>query len=133
LARAGTDGDERQSFTVRVAVTDRSHHRRLLQALTGVVAQEHQALASINEINELRAQMGHERNRSANIGAAAFRWLEERYRPLSAELREVDPSASPAELYCDLLAHKWLVSEREQRDIGHDAALAGYRAIRAAV
>ena len=124
------DESDREHFTVRVAVTDRSHHRRLLHALTGLETQEHQARTIINEINELRATMSQERNRSASLGAAAFRWLEERYRPLTHELGKVDPHTSPAELYCDLLEHKWLVSEREQRDVGHEAALTGYLAIR---
>jgi len=125
------DDSDREHFTVRVAVTDRSHHRRLLHALTGLETQEHQARTLSNEITELRATMSQERNRSASLGAAAFRWLEERYRPLAARLREVDPNMSAAELYCDILEYKWLVSEREQRDVGHEAALAGYLAMRA--
>ncbi len=126
-----TRDDDRERFTVRVAVTDRSHHRRLLHALTGLETQEHQARTLMNEINELQAVMAQERNRSVSLGAAAFRWLEERYRPLTTSLRRVDGETSLAELYCDLLAHKWLLSEREQRDVGHEAALAGYLAIRA--
>jgi len=121
------DGDER--LAVRVQVTDRSHHRHLLHSLTGLEAQEHQARLLVNEIQELRATLSQEKNRSTSLSTAAWRWLEERYRPLVARLRAAVPGggghpAEDAELYCQLLEHKWLMSERAQRDVGHEAALA---------
>jgi hypothetical protein len=36
----------------------------------------------------------------------------------------VRPHDDPAELYCRLLEHKWLMSEAARRDVGHEAALA---------
>ncbi|MFO0744400.1 MAG: DUF4032 domain-containing protein [Myxococcota bacterium] len=117
--------------TVRVAVTDRSHHRRLLHALTGLETQELQARQLINEIHELRLAMGQERNRSLSLGAAAYRWLEERYRPAIAELAKAVPGVEAPELYCQLLEHKWLMSEQAARDVGHASALADLLARRA--
>jgi hypothetical protein len=32
----------------------------------------------------------------------------------------------PCELYCQVLEHKWFLSEREQRDVGHQRALEDY-------
>jgi hypothetical protein len=32
----------------------------------------------------------------------------------------------PCELYCQVLEHKWFLSEQEQRDVGHQRALEGY-------
>jgi hypothetical protein len=31
-----------------------------------------------------------------------------------------------AELYCQVLEHKWYLSERAQRDVGHQAAIDDY-------
>lgn len=123
-ARAASADAPADQLTVRVSVTDRSHHRRLLHALTGLETQEAQARQLVNEIHELRLAMSQERNRSTTLGAAAYRWLEERYRPLSARLAASgDAGVEPAELYCLLLEHKWLMSERAQRDVGHESAL----------
>lgn len=116
-------GDER--LAVRVAVTDRSHHRRLLHGLTGLETHERQARLLVNEIQELRATLSQDKNRSVSLSTAAWRWLEERYRPIVKRLSELAMAGDDddAERYCQLLEHKWLMSEAAQRDVGHDAAL----------
>ena len=116
-------GNER--LAVRFAVTDRSHHRRLLHALTGLETQEQQARQLVNEIHELRATMSQSRGRSTSLSSAAWRWLEERYRPVVKRLAVMRGGADvdDAELYCRLLEHKWLMSERAQRDVGHEQAV----------
>ena len=40
----------------------------------------------------------------------------------------IGPGRDPLQAYCDLLEHKWLLSERAQRDIGLEAAFASYLA-----
>jgi hypothetical protein len=38
----------------------------------------------------------------------------------------VTPQNDPAELYCQVLEHKWYLSERAQRDVGHQFAAQDY-------
>jgi hypothetical protein len=80
----------------------------------------------VNEIQELRAELSHQRDRSLSLGAAAYAWLEERYLPTCRALSALDASVEAPELYCQLLEHKWYASERAQRDVGHEAALEGF-------
>lgn len=122
LSRAG-DVDR---LELRVQVTDRSFHRRLLHSLTGLEVQEQQALLMVNEIRELRAELGRSRGRSLSLGAAAYTWLEERYLPAVRAFAAMAPGIEPPERYCHLLEYKWLASEAAQRDIGHQAALEGF-------
>jgi len=119
LSRAGVD---RERLRLRVVVTDRSFNRRLLHSLTGLEVQEQQALQMVNEIQELRADLAHRKDRSVSLGAAGFHWLETRFKPAITALVETDDE--PAEAYCQLLEHKWYLSESAHRDVGHDAALA---------
>jgi len=123
LSRAEGELDR---LELRVLVTDRSFNRRLLHSLTGLEVQEQQALQMINEINELRADLGHERNRSVSLSAAGFAWLEERYRPAVKEFSRLESGVEPAELYCLLLEHKWYMSEAAQQDVGFEAALTSF-------
>jgi hypothetical protein len=44
----------------------------------------------------------------------------ERLKPL------IDQNMTVAELYYQVLEHKWYLSERAQRDVGHQAALEDY-------
>jgi len=112
---------------MRTIVTDRDYHRNLLHALTGLVAEDRQAALMANEIQELRAKLVRGENRSVPLSVAAYRWLTERYQPVSRRLAPlVGRRGEPSELYCQLLEHKWYLSERERRDVGVEVALEDY-------
>jgi hypothetical protein len=119
------DGWER--LRMRAFVTDRNFHRDLLQNLTGLVAEEQQARLMVNEIQELRATISETHNRSVPLSVAAHRWLNQLYVPTVERLRPVmTAEIQPSQLYCQLLEHKWYLSERAKRDVGHAAAVDDY-------
>jgi hypothetical protein len=130
------DGDR---LFLRVSVTDRNYHRDQLLSLTGLQAEEMQARKMINEINELRATLSWERGNQVPMDAAAFHWLEYIFKPVMARLvplaeqrqrhqDEANPvlNTDPAELYCQVLEHKWFLSEKVGHDVGHLTALEDY-------
>ena len=115
------DGD---MISFQVVVTDRNFHRDQLLGLTGVEAEEMQARTMMNEILELKGRMSHSLNRSTPISLAAFRWMEDYYQPILEMLNPlIDRSGDAAELYCQVLEHKWYLSESAQHDVGHHAAV----------
>ncbi len=116
------DGGE--LLRLRVLVTDRTFHRDLLHSLTGLEVLEAQARQLMNEIHQVRASLSTVRTRSVSLSAAAHAWLMDRFEPAVAQLSEACHRDDPAELYCRLLEHKWLLSEAARRDVGHEAALA---------
>lgn len=112
---------------MRTIVTDRDYHRNLLHALTGLNAEDRQAALMVNEVQELRATMQRTEKRSVPLSVAAYRWLTERYQPAAKRLAPlVDRRGEPAELYCQMLEHKWYLSERAKRDVGVEVALEDY-------
>jgi hypothetical protein len=117
-----------EKLSMRALVTDRNFHRDQLHSLTGVVTEEMQARKLMNEIQELKASLSKEHNRSTPMSAAAFQWLERLYQPAIQRLQPVIKrrSADPAEIYCELLEHKWYLSEKAQRDVGHNHAIQDY-------
>ncbi|AKI99149.1 uncharacterized protein DUF4032 [Archangium gephyra] len=125
---ASGDGSQ---LRMRTIVTDREYHRHQLHNLTGLVAEERQAALLLNEVRELKATLTREVNRSVPLSVAAFRWLDERFRPTLSKLeRELGPAADEAELYCQVLEHKWFLSEQAKRDVGLEVAVKGYVALR---
>jgi len=120
--------DAGQAIRLRAVVTDRSFHRDLLHSLTGLVVQERQAQLMMNEIRQTRAWLSQARDRSVTLRGASHHWMEHLFRPTVATLRAhfADDALDDAERYYELLEHKWYLSERERRDVGHEAALADY-------
>ena len=41
----------------------------------------------------------------------------------------IGPSRDPIQAYCDVLEEKWLLSEAAGKDVGLEAAMAGYLAL----
>lgn len=112
---------------LRVVVTDRHFHRDQLYSLTGLHAEEMQARVMMNEIQEMRATLSQTNNRSTPLSVAAYHWLENVYNPVTARLTPLtDQHTTQAELYCQILEHKWYLSERAHHDVGHQAATDDY-------
>jgi hypothetical protein len=117
------EGEVGNQLRLSVVVTDRNFHRHQLLGLTGIEAEEMQARKMVNEILELKATLSQQNNRSVPLSVAAYHWLEEIYRPTLQQLKPIiNPQTDQTELYCQVLEHKWYLSERAQRDVGHQAA-----------
>ncbi len=111
------------NLRLRAQVTDRYFHRNMLHSLTGLDPEERQARTMLNEIQELKAAMASRQKHSATLSAVAHHWLRETYLPSVERLRPlIDQGSEPAELYCQLLEHKWYLSERASSDVGHATA-----------
>ena len=127
-------GDEQgDKLRLRVFVTDRSFHRDQLFELTGVEAGEMQARQMMNEIYAIKAYLAQEQNRSVPLSVAACHWHSQFYQPVTERLQPIIQqrdqaafSSDPAELYCQVLEHKWFLSEQAHQDVGHQAAAEDY-------
>ena len=119
----GPDGRVR----LRAAVTRRDFHARELQRRTGLVALEGQARILLNDLREYRAWLEFDEGRRIPSAEASERWQEE---VLESALERLVPaigtSRDPLQAYCDLLEHKWLLSESLRADVGLETAFASY-------
>ncbi|GAB4523561.1 MAG: DUF4032 domain-containing protein [Anaerolineales bacterium] len=123
--RPTEDGDR---LRMRVVVTDRNFHREHLHRLTGLEAEEQQAHKIMNEIREYQVTLAQRLNRSVPLSVAAFSWMDQLYHPVLQRLQTFIAARglSPVEVYCQVLEHKWYLSERARRDVGHMAAVEDY-------
>ncbi|MFM8321578.1 MAG: DUF4032 domain-containing protein [Chloroflexota bacterium] len=119
--------DNGSQLRLRVIVTDRNFHRDQLYNLTGLDAEEQQAQKIMNEIYEVRATLSRQNNRSTPLSVAAHHWLQQVYIPaVQLVEQQIGYLNTLPEAYCQILEHKWYMSERYQRDVGHYAAAEDY-------
>ncbi|MGY0489190.1 DUF4032 domain-containing protein [Streptomyces sp. WG-D5] len=106
-------------------VVDAGHHQRQLLRLTGMDAEENQARRLLGDLESWMATQ--EDAADARPEVLAHRWVRDVFRPTVRAVRDrVDTSMDPAELYHQVLEHRWYLSERAQHDIGLDAAADDY-------
>ncbi len=121
----GTPEGNRLHIKTRVA--ESGQHSRRLFLRTGIDAGENQARRLLNDIASYRAYLEQKKGHPVSEVVAANGWLEEVYDPviaaIPASLRDRLP---PAELFHEILEHRWYASEAAGRDIGTTAAARSY-------
>lgn len=114
-----------------VVVAGRHFHTQELERMTGIVALEGQARLLLNDLREYGAWLEFYEKRPVKGRVAAERWRHEVFEPTTARIFAVIPTGDLIQAYCDLLEHKWFLSERSGRDIGLETALSSYLEIAA--
>jgi tRNA A-37 threonylcarbamoyl transferase component Bud32 len=123
-------GDRAGKLRLRVAVTTRRFHTRELERLTGIRALEGQARILMNDLREYRAWVEWFEKRPLDRAEGAARWLHHVYEPTITRLRgAIGAERDQVQAYCDVLEHKWLLSELAGRDVGLERAIESYLAI----
>jgi hypothetical protein len=113
---------------LRVTTSNRAFHAHELERLTGIRALEGQARLLLNDLREHVAWLRLTTGRQVSEAAGARRWRRDVLEPALRRLRPVIGARDPIQAYCDVLEHKWLLSERARRDVGLDAAMDAYLA-----
>ena len=111
------------------SVTTRRYHANEMERRTRLRALEGQARILLHDLGEYGAWLEFHEQRDVAPEEAADRWLREVYRPTQARIaRLVGPDRDLVQAYCDVLEHKWLLSEQAGGDVGLDAAVGSYMA-----
>jgi tRNA A-37 threonylcarbamoyl transferase component Bud32 len=114
---------------LRTSVTTRRFHANELERRTRLRTLEGQARILLNDLAEYGAWLKYFQQRDVAAEEVAERWLREVYRPTQARIaRLVGPDRDLVQAYCDVLEHKWLLSEQAGGDVGLDMAIESYMA-----
>jgi hypothetical protein len=113
-----------EKLRLRFMVTDRNFHRDQLLGLTGMAAEEMQARQMMNEIQELKANFVYTAQPQHSpwsscvplVGAHIYEPTIQSLATIAGakEKPRIGVSVS-AELYCQVLEHKWYLSEQAQQ------------------
>ena len=115
------DGDR---VRIQPKVVEAGHHARELQGLTGLHVEDAQARRLLNDIASFTANF--------NLGRedrylVANRWLDQVYEPLAAMIpSDATGKLETAEIFHEVLAHRWYLAERAGHDVDIFDAAADY-------
>ena len=135
LNKLGFDADEVEliptpegnKLRLRTRVSESGHFARQLFLRTGIDAGENQARRLLNDIAGFRAYLEQKEGHPVSEIVAANRWLEEIYDPVIAAIpEELRGRLPPAEIFHEILEHRWYMSEAAGRDVGTTAATRDY-------
>ena len=107
------DGDQ---VRIQPKVVELGHHRRELQALTGLNVEDAQARRLLNDIASFTAHFDLGREDRALV---ANRWLDRDLRADHGDgAAEARGKLEPAEIFHEILVHRWYLSERAGHEVG---------------
>jgi len=112
-----TMSQDQDQHTVKIQpkVVDAGHHARRLLLLTGLDVEENQARRLLNDIDQYR--LAHQRL-GADEEVLAHEWLSEVYEPVVGAIpTEYTGRLEPAEIFHEVLEHRWYMSEAAGRDV----------------
>ncbi len=109
---------------IQPKVVDAGHHSRRLMRLTGLDVEENQARRLLNDLDEYRAATDRQREDESFV---AHDWLTEIFEPaVRAVPRELRGKLEPAQIYHELLDHRWFLSELAGNDVSMKKAVKSY-------
>jgi hypothetical protein len=101
------------TVSIRPRVVEAGHHSRELEALTGLEVEDNQARRLLTDLAAFSAHHG-----LTDRAAAAERWRDEVYDRVVAMIpAELRGRLEPAEVFHEMLEHRWLLSERAGHEI----------------
>ena len=118
-----TDSQGRQHVNVSAKVVDAGHHARRLIRLTGLDVEENQARRLLNDLDGYHATVApHEVEE-----VVAHRWVMDIFEPVvMAVPRELRRKLEPAEIFHEVLEHRWFMSVEQNHEVPLDEAVEAY-------
>lgn len=109
---------------IQPKVVDAGHHQRRLLRLTGLDAQENQARRLLNDLDSYTATFT---SGDVDEEMVAHEWLAKVFEPVIRAIpRELKGRLEPAQVFHQLLDHRWYLSQNEGRDVPLAEAVSSY-------
>ncbi|MGO4593065.1 DUF4032 domain-containing protein [Leifsonia sp. 2TAF2] len=116
--------EEGTKVRIQPKVVDAGHHQRRLLRLTGLDTGENQARRLLNDLDSYAATLG---NPGLDEEAMAHEWLLRVFEPVIRSIpSDLKGKLEPAEVFHQLLEHRWFMSQKEGRDVPLAEALTSY-------
>ena len=112
------------TIQIQPKVVDAGHHSRRLLRLTGLDVQENQARRLLNDLDAYRASQDRQNDDEEIV---AHDWLTRIYEPITRTVpQDLTRKLAPAELFHEVLEHRWYMSETAGHDTSIEDAIADY-------
>ena len=112
------------SVSIQPKVVDAGHYHRQIMRLTGLDVEENQGRRMLNDLESYRALNGMS---GQPLTFVAHDWMRNVYEPaINAIPREQRGKLEPAQVFHELLEHRWYMSEKAGHDVPMTEAIASY-------
>jgi hypothetical protein len=112
-----------RSVKIQPKVVDAGHHARRLIRLTGLDVEENQARRLLNDLDAFKVRF----DANGDEEVMAHRWLSEVFEPVVKAIpREYSGKLEPAEVFHQVLEHRWYLAENQQRGVPLTEAVNSY-------
>jgi hypothetical protein len=109
---------------IQPKVVDAGHHSRRLLRLTGLDAEENQARRLLNDLDSYRVAFN---KQALDEEVVAHEWTAKVFEPVIRAIpRELRGKLEPAEIFHQLLDHRWYLAQNEGRDVPLAEAVSSY-------
>ena len=116
--------DDGTKVRIQPKVVDAGHHSRRLLRLTGLDAGENQARRLLNDLDSYRAMRG---KAAEDEEMVAHEWLVKVFEPVIRAIpKDLRLKLEPAEVFHQLLDHRWYLSQNQARNVPLAEALTSY-------
>lgn len=111
-------------LSIQPKVVDAGHYHRQIMRLTGLDVQEGQARRMLNDLEAYRSLWN---RKDEPLEIAAHAWLADVFEPtIAAVPPEMRRKLEPAEIFHEVLEHRWYMSEEAGYDVSMQDAVADY-------
>ncbi|MDQ1485592.1 MAG: hypothetical protein QOJ62_1285 [Actinomycetota bacterium] len=115
-----------QRLVLHTQVVEAGHHQRRLSQLTGLTVEENQARRLLNDLDSYRA-VAVMPGVDVDEETVARHWLIDVFEPVTERVPpELRGRLEPAEIFHEVLVHRWFLSEAAGHDVGMDFATVSY-------
>ena len=109
---------------IQPKVVDAGHHSRRLLRLTGLDAQENQARRLLNDLDAYRVKYD---KQDLDEELVAHEWVVRVFEPVTRAVpKDLKGKLEPAEIFHQLLDHRWYMSQNVGRDVPLAEAVSSY-------
>ncbi|QKJ18822.1 DUF4032 domain-containing protein [Microbacterium hominis] len=110
--------------SIQPKVVDAGHHQRRLLRLTGLDVEENQARRLLNDLDEFRARISRLGDDEEMV---AHEWLTRVFEPVVKAIPwDLRAKLEPAEVYHQVLEHRWYMSQSRGRSVPLAETLTSY-------
>lgn len=111
-------------LSIQPKVVDAGHYHRQIMRLTGLDVQEGQGRRMLNDLEAYRSLWN---RKDKPLEIAAHAWLADVFEPtIAAVPAEMRRKLEPAEIFHEVLEHRWYMSEAAGYDVSMQDAVADY-------
>ena len=119
-----TTGDDGTQVKIQPKVVDAGHHARRLLRLTGLDTEENQARRLLNDLDAYAATVS---LLNLDEEVVAHLWLTRVFEPVIRSVPErLGHKLEPAEVFHQVLEHRWYMSQQQSRDVQLNEAVRDY-------